>query len=115
MKAVVRAAHKRRRRLHEGRQQSHGGSEGCMKEAPKAARGAATAARRQQGLHEGGEGGMKAPKAAEGAATAARRQRGLHKSGEDRRCGSARHRRVRVCTDRLIGGATGPQGEALIR
>ncbi len=31
-----------------------------MKEAPKAARGAATAARRQRGLHEGGEGRMKA-------------------------------------------------------
>jgi hypothetical protein len=31
------------------------------------------------------------------------------------RCGSARHRRVRVRTDRLVGGATGPLGEALIR
>jgi hypothetical protein len=64
MKAAVRAARKRRRRPHEGWQQSHGGSEGCMKEAPKAARGAATAARRQRGLHEGGEGRMKAARAA---------------------------------------------------
>ncbi len=32
----------------------------------------------------------------------------------NRRCGSTRHRRVRVCTDRLVGSATGPLGKALI-
>ncbi len=33
----------------------------------------------------------------------------------NRRCGSARHRRVRVRTDRLLGSATGPLGKALVR
>jgi hypothetical protein len=38
-----------------------------------------------EGPHEGGEGRTKAPKAARGAATAARRPRRLHKGGEARK------------------------------
>jgi hypothetical protein len=63
-----------------------------------------------EGPHEGGEDRTKAPKAARGAATAARRQRGLHKGGEA--CKKAtraaqRRRRPHEGRQRPHGGSEG--------